>query len=133
MQALKTIQQNSGKRQRGMTMMGMLLVLIMLGFMAIVAMKVVPMYMDFYTVKSTIATVSKENVAQMSTEEIHRAIQKRFDIGYINSIQAKDLKIRNERTGKVLDLDYRDERELFYGLYVLLKHKEIIPLNAPSK
>ena len=81
MQALKTIQQNSGKRQRDMTMMGMLLVLIMLGFMAIVAMKVVPMYMDFYTVKSTIATVSKENVAQMSTEEIHRAIQKRFDIG----------------------------------------------------
>ncbi len=133
MQTLKTIQQYSGKRQRGMTMIGMLLILIMLGFMAIVAMKVVPMYMDFYTVKSTIATVSKENVAQMSTEQIHTAIQKRFDIGYINSIKAKDLKIRNERTGKVLDLDYRDERELFYGLYVLLKHKEVIPLNAPSK
>ena len=133
MQALKTIQQYSGKRQRGMSLIGMLLVLIILGFMAIVAMKVVPMYMDFYTVKSTIETVRKENVAQMSTTDIQNAIQKRFDIGYVNTIQARDLKIRNERTGKVLDLDYRDERELFYGLYVLLKHKEVIPLNAPSK
>lgn len=128
MQTLKILKQKLIRRQRGMTMMGVLLVLIMVGFMAIVAMKVGPMYMDFYSVKSTIATVSKENVAQMSTTDIQNAIQKRFDIGYINSIQAKDLKIRNERQGKVLDLDYRDERELFYGLYVLLKHKETIPL-----
>jgi len=128
MRTLKILKHKSDKRQQGMSMIGMLLVLIMAGFIAIIAMKVIPMYLDFNTVKSTIATVSKENVAQMSTTDIQNAIQKRFDIGYVNSIKAKDLKIRNERQGKVLDLDYRDERELFYGLYVLLKHKETIPL-----
>ena len=31
--------------------------------------------------------------------------------------------------GRVLDLVYEDERELFYGLHVVLKVNEAIPLN----
>jgi hypothetical protein len=61
--------------------------------------------------------------------DIQNAIQKRFDIGYVDNISARDLKIRNERSGRVLDLIYQDERSLFYGLYVVLKVNESIPLN----
>lgn len=64
----------------------------------------------------------------MGTQDIQNAIQKRFDIGYVDNIQARDLKIRNERNGRVIDLIYQDERDLFYGLYILLKVNESIPL-----
>ncbi|NJM12432.1 MAG: DUF4845 domain-containing protein [Synechococcaceae cyanobacterium SM1_2_3] len=78
--------------------------------------------------KSNIESLRNENVSSMSTVEIQKALQKRFDTGYVENILAKDMKIRNDRRGKVLDLDYRDERELFYGLYIVLKHNEAIPL-----
>ena len=119
--------------QRGMTVIGMLLLLVVLGFMALVAMKVVPMYIQYYTIKSTVESIRKDpQLAQMSPTEIHTAIQKRFDIGYVDQIKAQDLRIRNdaENRGRVLDLVYADERELFYGLYVVLKVNEKIPLNA---
>lgn len=128
MQALKTIQQYSGKRQRGMSVIGLLIVLSLAGFLGITAMKILPMYTQFFSVKSTIESLRNENVSSMSTVEIQKALQKRFDTGYVENILAKDMKIRNERRGKVLDLDYRDERELFYGLYIVLKHNEAIPL-----
>ncbi|NJM12433.1 MAG: hypothetical protein HC889_11615 [Synechococcaceae cyanobacterium SM1_2_3] len=48
MQALKTIQQYSGKRQRGMSVIGLLIVLSLAGFLAITAMKVIPMYTQFF-------------------------------------------------------------------------------------
>lgn len=121
--------QNS-ETQRGMTVIGMLLLLIVIAFVVLIAMKVVPMYIQYFSIKSTIESIRKEpQLAQMSTQDIQNAIQKRFDIGYVDNITARDLKIRNENRGRVLDLEYQDERELFYGLSILLKANESIPLN----
>lgn len=116
--------------QRGMTVIGMLLLLIVIAFVVLIAMKVVPMYIQYFSIKSTIESIRKEpQLAQMSTQDIQNAIQKRFDIGYVDNITARDLKIRNENRGRVLDLEYQDERELFYGLSIVLKANESIPLN----
>lgn len=119
-------------KQRGMTVIGALLLLVVLGFMALVAMKVVPMYIQFYTIKSTVESIRKEpQLAQMSPTDIHNALQKRFDIGYVDKLKARDLKIRNdaESRGRVIELAYNDEQELFYGLHVVLKVNEVIPLT----
>lgn len=123
------IERERNKRQRGMTVIGMLLLIIVIAFVALIAMKVVPMYIQYFSIKSTIESIRKEpQLAQMSAQDIQNAIQKRFDIGYVDNISARDLKIRNERNGRVIDLVYDDERDLFYGLYVLLKVNESIPL-----
>ncbi|MEZ5601488.1 MAG: DUF4845 domain-containing protein [Candidatus Competibacteraceae bacterium] len=74
---------NGGRvgKQRGITVIGMLLIIV-IAFVALIAMKVVPMYIQLFTVKSTIESIRKEpQLAQMSTTDIHNAIQKRFDIG----------------------------------------------------
>lgn len=124
------LKRSGNSKQRGMTVIGLLLVLIVIGFMALVAMKVVPMYIQYFTIKSTIESIRKEpQIAQMSIQDIQTGIDKRFDIGYVNNITARDLKIRNDRSGRVLDLVYQDERELFYGLFVVLKVNETITLN----
>ena len=123
---------NGGRveKQHGITVIGMLLLIIVIAFVALIAMKVVPMYIQLFTVKSTIESIRKEpQLTQMSTTDIHNAIQKRFDIGYVDNITARDLKIRNDGGGRVLDLVYQDERDLFYGLSVVLKVNETIPLT----
>jgi cell division protein FtsL len=130
MRTKQSMKQQRRGRQRGMTVIGMLLVMIVVAFVALIGMKVVPMYVQYYSIKSTIESIRKEpQVAQMTPMDIQNAIQKRFDIGYVDNISARDLKIRNERSGRVLDLIYQDERSLFYGLSVVLKVNESIPLN----
>lgn len=125
------IKRYMNERQRGMTLIGMLLLLILIGFVALIAMKVIPMYVQYYSIKSTIESVRKESVSNMTTVDIQKAIQKRFDTGYVENVRAQDLKIRNVPTGKALDLVYQDERELFdgAGLFVVLKVNEVVPLQ----
>ena len=130
MRPFTLMKRQANERQRGMSIIGMLLLLVVIGVVALIAMQVIPMYVQYYSIKSTIETVRKESVGDMSKEEIQRAIQKRFDIGYVTNVQAKDLNIRNDRQGKVLDLVYQDERKLIEGLYVVLKVKEAILLKA---
>jgi hypothetical protein len=65
----------------------------------------------------------------MTAQDIQNAIQKRFDIGYVQTVSARDLKIRNEGGKRVLDLTYQDKRPLFYGLSMVLKVNETMPLN----
>ena len=129
MQAILQTKRNvSG--QQGITLIGMLLMIVVLAFMALIAMKVIPMYINYFTIKTTIENIRKEpQLAQMTPIDIQNAIQKRFDIGYVEKITAKDLKIRNERTGRVIELVYADEQPLFYGLFVMLKVNETIPLS----
>ncbi|MDG4555397.1 MAG: DUF4845 domain-containing protein [Candidatus Competibacter sp.] len=130
MRAKQLAKSGRAGKQYGMTVIGMLLLIIVIAFVALIGMKVVPMYIQVFTVKSTIDSIRKEpQLAQMSPIEIQNAIQKRFDIGYVNNISARDLKIRNDRGGRVLDLVYQDERDLFYGLSVVLKVNEVIPLT----
>ena len=130
MRTEQSMKQQRRGRQRGMTVIGMLLVMIVVAFVALIGMKVVPMYVQYFSIKSTIESIRKEpQVAQMSAQDIQTAIQKRFDIGYVDNIQARDLKIRNERNGRVIDLVYEDERDLFYGLFVVLKVNESLPLT----
>lgn len=118
------------RRQRGITLIGMLLLIIVFAFVALIAMKVVPMYIQYYTIKSTIESIRKEpQLAQMSPSDIQSAIQKRFDIGYVDKVKARDLKIKNDRNVRVLELVYQEETELFYGLYVVLKVNETLPLQ----
>jgi len=117
------------RQQRGMSLIGMLLVMIMIGLVAVVAMQVFPMYSTYFSVKSTIESVRKQPVAQMAIPEIQNAMQKNFDIGYVEIIKAKDIKIRNDRSGKVAELIYDDERELCCKLFITLKINETIPLQ----
>lgn len=129
MRVSRLMRQKSRQWQRGMTVIGMLLLIVILGFMALVAMKVVPMYIQYFTIKSTIESIRKEpQLAQMGAIDIQNAIQKRFDIGYVDKITARDLRLRNDRTGRVLDLVYEDDQPLFYGLHIVLKVNEAIPL-----
>lgn len=131
MRAFTLIERRANERQRGMTLIGMLLLLILIGFVAVIAMKVVPVYVQYYSIKSTIESVRKESVSSMTTVDIQKTIQNRFDTGYVENVKAKDLKIRNVPAGKALDLVYQDERELFegMGLFVVLKVNEVIPLQ----
>lgn len=104
--------------------------------MGVTAMKVIPLYTNYSKIKSAIERIRKEpQMAQMSTMDILNAIQKQFDSRDVDIIQARDLKIRNTPGGRVVDLNYNDEREVFdgSGLFVLLKVKEEIPLTPKEK
>jgi hypothetical protein len=77
-------------RQQGITVISGLLILVGLGFVVLIALRVIPIYIDYFTVRSTLEGLRKDpEIARMTTFDIHKTIQKRFDIGYVDIVEAK--------------------------------------------
>ncbi|HXH04389.1 MAG TPA: DUF4845 domain-containing protein [Candidatus Competibacteraceae bacterium] len=116
--------------QRGISTIGALLVFIVLGALALLAMKIVPIYIDYFTVRGTIKNVGSDpELSSMSKIDLANAIQRRFDIGYVDKLKAKDLKIREENRALVVELDYEDRRTIVSNVDIVVHFQDTFRFN----
>jgi len=97
------------KKQQGMTGVGWLIVLALIGFFALLTLRLVPMYMEAYRAKAALESLKQEPlITEKSKSEIVKLLQKRFDVDYIEDLDpGKILTIEKERG--VLKLEFKYE------------------------
>ena len=125
----KDVQVSGKTYQNGMTVVGMVLVLAGIGFVALMGMRIVPIYIDYFTVKSTLEALKQDpEVKQMSKLEIQQSIQRRFDVGYVTVVTGKDVKLRHDEKNVIVELVYDDRRPLIGNLDTVAKFHETVYL-----
>lgn len=108
--------------QRGWTLIGGLMALILIAIAVLIGMKIVPIYIDYYNINNSIESVSQEpGVEQWSKTDIRRAIARHFNISYVDVIQAKDIQISKKQGRMVVELIYDDRRPLIANLDIVAK------------
>ncbi|QNN47378.1 DUF4845 domain-containing protein [Thermomonas brevis] len=108
--------------QRGMTMLGFLMVLCLGIFFAFCAMKIVPMYIEYYSVKKMLATISKNpEAANGSKEKIRDLFRRGLEIDYVKVIKPDMLKIESTDGGMKMIVDYERRENLMANLDVVGK------------
>lgn len=117
-------------RQRGMTIIGVLLVLIVIAFTALIVMRIAPIYVDYFSVREAIKGLKSEsNITTMSKEEIYNSLDRRFDVSYVDVVRGRDLKLVRQGEDLVLKLVYEDRRPLIGNLDVVARFDENVVLN----
>jgi hypothetical protein len=112
----------SRRRERGITLIGLLFWAIVLGFVALVGMKVFPTLNEYFTIQRTINKLAKEGGT--TVQEVRTAFDRQKDIEYaITSIAGKDLGVTKENDKIVIDFAYEKEVELMDPVYLLLKYQ----------
>jgi hypothetical protein len=110
------------RRQRGVTLFGLLFWAILIGVLALVAMRVLPTMNEYFTILRAVNKVAKEGGT--TVPEIRAAFQKQQEIEYsITSIGAKDLAITKENDKVVVSFAYNKEIELAAPVYLLIKYE----------
>lgn len=118
------------KNQRGMTLIGWVIVLALIGFFATLAMRLVPMYQEYYGVLQIMNDMEIElKNNNLSKNEVSTLLARRFDIGYIQNVDKEDIEIsRGKNTPHVtkIVIDY-EVRKPFIAQIDLIGHfkKEI--------
>jgi hypothetical protein len=108
------------RRQRGISVIGGLLVMIVVCFVALMVIRIVPIYISYFTVKSTLDGLLRDPASrQMSVPELYSTLQKRFAIGYVSVVDAKQVKIRQQGRERILSLTYEDRRPLIANLDIV--------------
>jgi hypothetical protein len=109
------------KKQLGMTLIGSLLVAAALVLAAIVAIKIVPAYIEYFSVKTVLHGLAKEPLSMMTPKEIMSSFDKRTDTAYIDVVSSKDLIIAKNSVGEtVLTIDYQVRKPIMGNVSVLI-------------
>jgi hypothetical protein len=117
-------------KQRGLTMISTLIILMIIAFVVyVIGFRVAPIYMEYFKNRKIVEGVKTEVDANSSPAEVQRAISRRFDIDYVTAVEAKDLKVSKSRGKLLVTLKYEDSKKLFADLYVVGKFNEIVQLS----
>jgi len=117
-----TAQPVSSRRQRGVTLFGLMFWAVLIGFGALVTMRVLPTINEYYTIQRAVEKIAKEGGT--TVPEIRNAFEKQKQIEYsITSIDGKDLKITKENEKVVVSFAYDKEIELMAPVYLLIKYE----------
>jgi Domain of unknown function (DUF4845) len=105
--------------QRGITLFGLMFWAVVVGFLALIGMRVLPTLNEFFTIKRTINKITTEG---STVPEIRAAFERQKDIEYsITSIGGKDLNITKENDKVVVSFAYDKEVEIVKPVYLLIK------------
>jgi hypothetical protein len=100
-------------QQRGLTMIGFLFVAVMLVLVAVLAMKLVPAYIEFYTLKEIIATMGQEpNIRTKSNLDIRNEFAARANTSYVTVVNKDDIVITRQGGVPVISVDYEYRTKL---------------------
>lgn len=118
------------RNQGGMTLLGFLLVLVVVGFAAFIGMRLFPMYQEYYSVKTALKGLATEpGVSDMDPAKIQDLFFRRLYINYSENVKPANIKIERMDGGWNMRVSYEVRRELVGNLDVVGKFDTAQPLT----
>lgn len=120
--------------QRGITLIGFIIVLAVVGFFAYIAMRLVPVYTEYYSVVSAMKGVAEEpGVADLPPSRVRELLNRRFDISYVDNVGPGDIHIVRNAQGYTLNVQYEVRRPLIYNLDLVARFDRTEDLNRRGR
>jgi hypothetical protein len=109
------------QRQQGLGFAGVLILLIGIVFIAIIGMKLVPAYIEYFTIKKAITGMTQSGELRGgSVADVRKAFDRRAAVDDIQAVKPEDLEITKEGNEVVVSFAYEKRIPLFYNISVLI-------------
>ena len=113
---------SSLRAQRGLTLFGLMLWAIIIGFVALLAMNVLPTVNEYLTIQKSVNKIAADGLT--TVPEIRAAFERQKEIEYsIQAITGKDLKITKENEKVVISFAYDKEVKIIGPVFLLIKYE----------
>ena len=108
-------------RERGVTFLGWLIILVPVALLVYAGMRLVPVYLEYMKIARTLEQLTSESVGDGSDARVLRySIEKRFDIEDVHVITADDIKITKEGGGYKVQASYEATAPYVSNVYLLV-------------
>ena len=121
------------KAQRGITIMGFLVVLVVVSFFFIIGAKLFPAYSEFNSVKSIMNEMAVEpNAANFTITQAWGSMERRFNISYVETPTRACLTL-DRKAGATLTCAYEYRTGFIYNIDFVVKFSHSVKMGvAPS-
>jgi len=116
-------------RQRGMTGTGWLVVLALIGFFSMLIMKLAPVYMEHYSIKTVLASLENEPmITKKSVRDIKRLIKKRLTVNGVYEMDKDALKIKKQGGVMKIEITYEVRKHMMGNVDALVSFSDKLEL-----
>jgi len=118
---------NLDKKQQGLTMTSILMLLIIICGVVVLFLKIVPIYMNHGKVKSAIeSVVNLKDAEQKSKGQINKLLRKRFSVNSVYDLPKDAIKVIKRGNYVKIIAKYEVKEKLFANLSVLVEFDEFV-------
>jgi hypothetical protein len=118
------------QRQRGMTFLGLVTILAILGAGLYAAIRLVPVYLEYTKVARALEQVRDEHSAIESNPQlIRRSLERRWDVEDIASIGWKEVEIKKSNDGYDVRAAYEVQQPFVANVYLLAKFDKSVVIQ----
>jgi hypothetical protein len=123
------------RTQSGITLLGFILILAVVGIFIYVGMKVIPMYSEYYSVKQSLKGLSLEpGIENASPDKIRNLFFRRLYVNYSENVKPENVKIQRMEGGWNMTVKYEVRRPLISNLDVVgnFEAEQLLVHGGPS-
>jgi hypothetical protein len=118
---------NVRQRQSGMTIPGIAVIMIMVGFFLMCAVRMSPPYFEFLSVKGIIGRLVMEpEIEAETTTRIRRTIETRFNTNQIYELDPRDVEVYRRKGKTYVDASYEVRLPIFGRIDAVLKFDDLL-------
>ena len=119
-------------RQRGMTMLGILAIVIVVGAWLYAGIRLAPKYLEYMRVASTLEKVRNEFDSNPGTTEfmLRKAVERHFDIDMVGIIRSTDVEIDKDGSIFTMRATYEDTVPLAGNVSFLVEFDKSVEVAA---
>lgn len=122
---------NTMKKQRGVTAMGWLVILGLIAFFVFIGLKLLPVYIENFSVVSSIKSLKSEpQVTQKTSAQILTLIDRRFQINDVENASRKNITITKKPGVLTVSCKYSVTKKLFGPLSIVADFDETVEIIA---
>lgn len=120
-------------KQRGASLISILIVLLVVGFAITVGIRLVPIYINAYTVKTVLQEVASESRGtDRNPGQIWASIDKRLDINDVENIKREHFVYKRDRGVTTIGVNYEARTRLLGNLDVVARFAPSETLNGAA-
>ena len=118
-------------RQRGMTPIGWVLVFLLIAFFALIALKLVPIYLKSFSVGSVISDLKNEpGISAMTSREITSIVMKRLDVNMVTDVGADDIYVEKVGDTMTISADYEVRKSMLGNVDIVVSFDKSVEVPA---
>ena len=104
------------KRQRGLSLSGLLLICVVVIAVVLLAFKLFPPYTEYLSIKKAINEIARDPESRGSPRAIQDAYERRSAINDFKSVRGTDLQVEKRGDGVVISAEWSVKVPLFYNI-----------------
>lgn len=117
------------RKQKGMTFAGWLVVLVLIGFFALLGMKLIPIYLEHYTVNKVVQGLRNEPlITKQSANQVRQMIMRRLDINGVYDLKSDNVSVKKSPGILHVAIEYQVQRKMVGNIDVLISFSDEIEL-----